>query len=102
VCGSWNGIATTGNVRRIGQRWTVESWLQHWLENIARPSIRDSSFNAYRIAVNKHLIPGLGEHRLERLESEHLEVDEVQRILEAAMQRPNGARWAIALALELR
>ena len=42
-----------GNVRRIGQRWTVESWLQHWLENIARPSIRDSSFNAYRIAVNK-------------------------------------------------
>ena len=62
-----------GNVRRIGQRWTVESWLQHWLENIARPSIRDSSFNAYRVAVNKHLIPGLGKHRLERLEPEHLE-----------------------------
>ena len=41
-----------GNVRRIGQRWTVESWLQHWLENIAGPSIRDSSFSAYRIAVN--------------------------------------------------
>ena len=62
-----------GKVRRIGQRWTVESWLQQWLENIARPSIRDSSFNAYRIAVNKHLIPGLGKHRLERLEPEHLE-----------------------------
>ena len=62
-----------GDVRRIGQRWTVESWLQHWLENIARPSIRDSSFNAYRVAVNKHLIPGLGKHRLERLEPEHLE-----------------------------
>ena len=30
----------SGNVRRIGQRWTVESWLTHWLENIARPSIR--------------------------------------------------------------
>ncbi|HEY5847597.1 MAG TPA: site-specific integrase [Microlunatus sp.] len=29
-------------------------------------------------------------------------VDEVQRILSAAMQRPNGARWAIALALGLR
>ena len=56
-----------GNGRRIGQSWTVESWLQHWLANIAQPSIRDSSFNAYRIAVNKHLIPGLGKHRLERL-----------------------------------
>ena len=29
-------------------------------------------------------------------------VDEVQRILSAAMERPNGARWAIALALGLR
>jgi integrase len=29
-------------------------------------------------------------------------VDEVQRILKAAMLRPNGARWAIALALGLR
>ena len=29
-------------------------------------------------------------------------IDEVQRILEAAMQRPNGSRWAIALALGLR
>src|SRR5688500_18553923 len=44
-----------GNVRRVGQRWTVESWLTHWLENIARPSIRESSFAAYRTAVNKHL-----------------------------------------------
>src|SRR5512133_2791460 len=62
-----------GNVRRSGKRWTIESWLQYWLANIAQPSIRESSFNAYRIAVNKHLIPGLGKQRLERLEPEHLE-----------------------------
>lgn len=150
----------SGNVRRVGQRWTVESWLTHWLENIARPSIRESSFAAYRNAVTNHLIPGLGKHRLDRLEPEHLErlyrkmivngarpgmahqvhrtirtalgeahrrghvvrnvaalakpprvqvepvrpysVDEVQRILAAAMERPNGARWAVALALGLR
>ena len=29
-------------------------------------------------------------------------VDEVQRILQVAMQRPNGAHWAIALAFGLR
>src|SRR5689334_570444 len=63
----------SGTVRKIGQRWTVESWLLHWLENIARPSIRESSFNAYRTAVNRHLVPGLGKHRLDRLEPEHLE-----------------------------
>lgn len=108
----------------------------------------------------RHLIPGLGKHRLDRLEPEHLErlyrgiidaggrpgtahqvhrtvrtalgeaarrghvsrnvaslakpprvqveavkpysVEEIQRILAEASRRPNGARWAIALALGLR
>lgn len=110
--------------------------------------------------MNRHLVPALGKHRLDRLEPEHLErlyrkmidggarpgtahqvhrtirtapgethrrghvtrnvaalakpprvqvepirpyaLDEVQRVLAAAMERPNGARWAIALALGLR
>jgi hypothetical protein len=82
-----------GSVRRIGQRWTVESWLQHWLENIARPSIRDRSFNAYRVAVNKHLIPGLGKHRLERLEPEHLE-KLYQRMIKSGA-RPGTAHQCI-------
>jgi hypothetical protein len=41
--------------------------------DIARPSIRESSFNAYKIAARKDLVPGVGKHRLERLEPEHLE-----------------------------
>ena len=160
MCGSWNGIATTGtsagsgSVGRSSRGYSIG-----WRPLLGRAS-RDSSFNAYRIAVNRHLIPGVGKHRLERLEPEHLEklyrkmiksgarpatahqvhrtirtalgeahrrghvsqnvaalakpprvqvdpvrpysVDEVHRILEAGMQRPNGARWAIALALGLR
>ncbi len=43
------------------------------METIARPSLRDTSFAAYRIAVEKHLVPGVGKHRLDRLEPEHLE-----------------------------
>jgi hypothetical protein len=62
-----------GILPAAGVRWTVASWLEHWLENIARPSIRWSSYDAYRIAVHNHLIPNLGRHRLERLEPEHLE-----------------------------
>jgi integrase len=63
----------TGRTRKPGCGWTVEQWLNHWLENIARPSLRHSSYSAYRVAVNKHLIPGVGAHRLEKLEPEHLE-----------------------------
>jgi integrase len=149
-----------GSVPRPGVRWTVAGWLEHWLENIARPTIRQSSYDAYRIAVRVHLIPGVGEHRLDRLRPEHLErlyrrmiatgarpatahqvhrtirtalgeavrrrqvhenvatlakapkiearelepysVAEVQRILSAARERRNAARWAIALSLGLR
>jgi integrase len=119
-----------------------------------------NTHDGYRIDVEKHLIPGVGSHWLDRLEPEHLErlyakmqdaglaagtahhvhrtvrnalneavrrghltrnpavlakspsvseeevepyeVPEVQRLLEAAAQRRNSARWAVALALGLR
>jgi integrase len=63
----------TGQVPRAGQIWTVAQWLEHWLESIARPSLRESSYDAYRIAVHRHLVPALGRHRLDRIEPEHLE-----------------------------
>lgn len=62
-----------GQVRRIGHRWTLAAWLEHWLENIARPDLRPTSYAAYRTAVRSHLVPRLGKHRLDRLEPEHLE-----------------------------
>lgn len=147
-------------VPRTGRAWTLEKWLLHWLEEIARPNIRDSSYQAYRTAVTKHLLPIIGSLRLDRLEPEHIEavhrrmteagakpatvhqvhrtlrtalgeaerrgrigrnpaqlvrppriqpelvepltLDEIQRLLAAAKNRRNSARWAIALALGLR
>ena len=62
-----------GTVRAAGPAWTVEKWLAHWLENIAKPKVRYKAYKAYASAVNKHLIPGLGGHQLERLQPEHLE-----------------------------
>ena len=62
-----------GRVRKASERWTVETWLDHWLENIARPFVRESTYEGYRAAVRTHLIPGLGKHRLEKLRPEHLE-----------------------------
>lgn len=150
-----------GKVRKTGKAWTVEKWLAHWLENIvALPAISENAYSAYEVAVRVHLVPGIGKHRIDRLEPEHLEklyrkmmrdgsksgrvhqvhrtiraalniavrrkhitenpaqltraskveelevepytVDEVKRLLEAAQERRNSARWAVALALGLR
>jgi hypothetical protein len=63
----------SGRVRNAGRAMLVEAWLRHWLENIARPSVKYKSYRAYRTAVEQHLVPGLGRHRIDKLAPEHLE-----------------------------
>lgn len=150
----------SGTIRKAGRVWTVEQWLTHWVENIVAPSVRDTTLAGYRVAVRVHLIPGVGAHRLDKLEPEHLErlyvrmqrggsaaatahqvhrtvrtalgeavrrghlarnpaalakpprltevevepysVADVKRILAAADESRNSARWAVALSLGLR
>ncbi|OLT19370.1 integrase, partial [Pseudonocardia sp. CNS-139] len=62
-----------GTVRKPGRAMTVEEWLIHWLENIARPTVKYKAYQAYRTAVHTHLIPGLGKHRIDKVEPEHFE-----------------------------
>ena len=69
-----------GRVRKTGEGWTVESWLNHWLTNVIDPpSVTENAWEAYEVACRVHLIPGLASHRLQRthagnrLEPEHLE-----------------------------
>jgi integrase len=63
-----------GKVRKAGQAWTVAQWLHHWLENIiAPPVITENAFIAYEVAARIHLVPGIGAHKLDKLEPEHLE-----------------------------
>ena len=54
-----------GTARKTGPKWTVEKWLRHWVEEIAAPTVRYKTITTYRANVYKHLIPGIGAHRLE-------------------------------------
>lgn len=63
----------SGKLKRPGRAWTVEQWLTHWVENIAATSVRPTTMVGYRASVYKHLIPGVGAHRLDKLQPEHLE-----------------------------
>lgn len=62
-----------GSVMTVGKVPTVAEWLTYWLENIAEQKVRPSTLQGYHSKVSTHLIPGLGEHRLDRLQPEHLE-----------------------------
>lgn len=62
-----------GQIGKVSEQWTVEAWLDHWLENISRPFVKQSTYEGYRAAVRVHLIPGIGRHRLTALKPEHPE-----------------------------
>lgn len=56
-----------------GRAPTVQAWLDHWLDTIAINRVRPSTLEGYRSLVRLHLGPKLGQHRLDRLQPEHLE-----------------------------
>jgi integrase len=63
----------SGRVRKAGTVWTVEQWLTHWLDNIAAHSVRYKTLVGYRTDITRHLVPGIGAHRINKLEPEHIE-----------------------------
>ncbi len=151
-----------GTAEAAGRAPTVGDWLDHWLEHIASRRVRARTLESYEALVRLHLRPGIGHHRLDRLQPEHLEqlygslledkglspatvlrlhrvlsralrvamqrgkiarnvatlvdppavkrpttalpltVDEARRVLQAAEQARNSARWTVALAVGLR
>lgn len=78
-----------GLVRQVGRTMTVEAWLRHWLENIARPSVKYKSYRAYRTAVEQHLVPGLGRQRIDKVGPEHFERLYARMVAEGS--RPGNA-----------
>ncbi|MEZ0095918.1 tyrosine-type recombinase/integrase [Streptacidiphilus sp. EB129] len=94
-----------GTLRKPGKAWTVKTWLTHWIENIAPLSVTENTLSGYEVAVRVHLIPGLGAHRLTKLEPEHLE--RFYTKMQAAGSKPATAHQAhrtirVALAEALR
>jgi hypothetical protein len=52
---------------------TVAWWLDHWLTTIAPRRVRQRTLESYESAVRRHLVPGIGRHRIDRLRPEHLD-----------------------------
>src|SRR4051794_7346105 len=62
-----------GTATAAGKVPTVAQWLEHWLDTVAARKVRPSTLIRYRQLVVNQLIPGLGHHRLDRLQPEHVE-----------------------------
>ncbi|ACZ40244.1 tyrosine-type recombinase/integrase [Sphaerobacter thermophilus] len=60
----------------VSERETVKDYLERWLEDVARPSLRPRTYESYRGIITRHLTPALGRTRLARLSP-----DQVQRYI---------------------
>ncbi len=57
----------TGLPGGYDDRQTVEQFLNHWLENSVKPSVRPKTYTSYAQLVRLHLAPELGRIRLTKL-----------------------------------
>src|SRR5207248_11354125 len=50
-----------------GPQQTLKVFLEKWLEQVVKITIRPNTYKSYRSAVNCHLIPALGHIKLQKL-----------------------------------
>ena len=52
---------------REDEKMTVKEYLERWLEDFAKISVRRSTFESYEWSINKHLAPNIGQIPLQKL-----------------------------------
>jgi integrase len=68
------GKRDAGKTTKPGKAPTVAAWMTTWLNTIAIRRVSQSTMDStYRPKVEQWIIPGLGHHRLDRLQPEHLD-----------------------------
>lgn len=70
-------------------KMTLEHWLEKWLENYTRNSIRHSTYTSYSGYIYNHIIPEIGDIRLSRLTTDHLQ-DFINKEHKAGNKRTDG------------
>ena len=55
------------------KRQTVAQFLETWLEDVAKKSVRPRTFNSYAMLVHRHIVPAIGRHQLEKLSPQHVQ-----------------------------
>lgn len=70
-------------------RMTTGQYLDHWLNNIARPNIRENTHASYDGAIKNHISPRIGGVRLTDLSPVHIErmLSEMERAKVSARMR---------------
>ena len=99
-------IAKLRERARIGSvlddKLTVGAWLRHWLGIVEKRDVAPATFEKYRWAVEKHLVPALGNVTLIELTTERIEVGLERLQNDRTPNRPATASTQHAVLTVLR
>ena len=62
-----------GRIAMSPDRKSLAQWLDHWLDNIQREDVAESTLGQQQWRVNKHIKPRIGSVSLARIEVDHIE-----------------------------
>ncbi|WP_425832248.1 tyrosine-type recombinase/integrase [Streptomyces fractus] len=62
-----------GRATKAGRKPTIEKWMETYLTTIASLKLRPRSLDDYWSKTRNDIIPGIGKHRIDKLQPEHLE-----------------------------
>jgi integrase len=65
-----------------GPDQTVKQFLEYWLEDVEKPTIELSTYVNNRIIVHKHLIPGIGHIKLQKLTAQQVQAFYARKLKE--------------------
>ena len=52
---------------------TLAQFLNHWLNELAKPTTRPSTWTSYDSYIRNHIVPGIGHHRIADLTPQHVQ-----------------------------
>jgi integrase len=69
-------------VLATGPQQTVKQFLEYWLEDVEKPAVRLRTYIGNSIVVYKHLIPGLGHIKLQKLTAQQVQAYYARKLRE--------------------
>ena len=60
-------------VTHLGTKMTVAQWLEYWINSYKKPEIRLKTYERYKVSIDDHIVPYIGEISLANLDTELLQ-----------------------------
>ena len=74
------------------ERQTVGQFLEHWIADVVRPSVRPKTHHSYSQVLRLYLKPALGHHQLAKLAPQHVQT--MMNNMRARGQSPRTVQYA--------